>query len=366
MGFTSKDLKPLDKKVDTNVELSPQTNIAKKAWGFLGNWFGYVAVIVASIVYLFLGWFDLVEKDATLLSIIASSGIILAFGYFINQFFRLQALLDMAKAPEIIEAEKEHEITIEKASEYLEYSEPWTDEEMRQALKNARTYLMASAGLAYKLYFDTSGNFIGDDLYPDVKVKDKRKRKRNKQITNAINKARYFKITPLTITNLISSESVTLDPHKLGRDKKTYQKMENSKDLVMKTMFALIFGYFGFQIIQGASWAEMMETGLQVVFFYLIGAITYYNTTAYMMGEYRGSVIKKTRYLKKFTHWVTNNLATLKEVKNNGNNGENTTTISRGTQENYSSEFSPNHIGGSTIGSTTTPSVSRADEKAVD
>ena len=202
--------------------------------------------------------------------LLPSSGIILAFGYFINQFFRLQALLDMAKAPEIIDAEQEHEITIDKASEYLEYSEPWTDEEMRQALKNARTYLMASAGLAYKIYFDTNGNFIGDELYPDVKVKDKHKRKRNKQITDAINKARYFKITPLTITNLISSESVTLDPHQLGRDKKTYQSMENRKDLVMKAMFALVFGYFGFKIIQGASWAVMMETGLQVVFFYLI------------------------------------------------------------------------------------------------
>ena len=50
-------------------------------------------------------------------------------------------------------AEQEHEITIDKASEYLEYSEPWTDEEMRQALKNARTYLMASSRVGLQVYF---------------------------------------------------------------------------------------------------------------------------------------------------------------------------------------------------------------------
>ena len=90
MAITSKDLKPLDKKIETEVELSQQTQIAKKAWNFMEKWFGYLAIVTASIVYLFFGWFDLVEKDATLLSIIASSGIILAFGYFINQFFTMQ------------------------------------------------------------------------------------------------------------------------------------------------------------------------------------------------------------------------------------------------------------------------------------
>lgn len=341
VAITSKDLKPLDKEIQ--VEINPQTKISKKAWSFMEKWFGYIAIVVASVVYLFWGWFDLVEKDTTILAIIASSAIILAFGYFINQFFRIQALIDMAKAEEITKAEMEHDSKIAEAEPYYEYSDDWTEVETANALRNARMYIMASAALSYSLYFDENGLFIGEDKIPSLKVQDKAKKARNKEIVHAINKARYFKLTPLTITDLTSSESVSLDPHKFGRDKKRFQREENRKDFITKILFALVFGYFGVKMLDNPSWGTLMETALQVVFFYLTGAVTYYTTTAYMMGEYRGSVIKKTRYLSKFINWVKQNQVKLNEVKQHGSNSQNATATSGGTQEPLPSIPSTNH-----------------------
>ena len=56
--------------------------------------------------------------------------------------------------------------------------------------------------------------------------------------------------------------------------------MENSKRLSYENNVCIgIWLLWDLRLFQGASWEAMMETGLQVVFFYLIGAITYYNTT---------------------------------------------------------------------------------------
>ena len=349
-------MKAIDKK-PIEVEINPATNASKQIKSFVNNWFGYVAVLISTIVWLFWGWFDLYDKHRTIWVIIASSGLIMMFGWLINKFFRLQALIDMSKEPEINNSEDAHDVMIAKVEPFYEYADTWTELENKNALRIARTYILASAGLSYSKFYDDNGDFMGDMLYPDTKVQDKVKRKRAIEITNAINRTRRLKITPLTITDLTNSESVNLDPHKFGRDKATFQRMENAKDVISKALFAVVFGYFGVKMFDDPSLATLMETAIQVVMFYLFGAITYYTTTGYMTGEYMKTIIKKTRYLNKFYNWVTSNLATLKEVKQDGRNGENTTTTSGGKKEIVPSVIGTDHVRGTTTGGLTTTST---------
>jgi hypothetical protein len=349
-------MKAIDKKPQVEIEINPATNASKKVKSFVNRWFGYTAVVVASLVYLFWGWFDLYDKHRSLWVIIASSGIIMMFGWLINKFFRLQALIDMSNEPEILKSEDAHDTMIAKVEPFYDYADTWTDFENKSALRISRTYILASAGLSYSKFYDDNGDFISDKNYADTNVTDKVKRRRAKEINEAINKTRRLKITPLTITDLTNSESVNLDPHKMGRDKATFQRMENAKDLISKALFALVFGYFGVKMFDDPSLATLMETAIQVVMFYLFGAITYYTTTGYMTGEYMKTIIKKTRYLNKFYNWVTSNLATLKEVKQDGRNGENTTTTSGGTKEIVPSVIGTDNARGTTTGGLTTPS----------
>lgn len=354
--------------VQNNIK-EPVTPLGKKSKRLIESWFGYLAIGLMSASYILFGLLDFNLKDSNPFEIIASTAFTLVVGMTINKFFRLQAEINYMQDPDLVNDEIEHSEKVKKAEPLFRYGDRWSNVQNETALKNARVFKLASIGVSYTSCFDKENSFIGHSMIKTTKGLKGQDLKRQKRANKVIKEASTISLTPLTLTALTSISSKFLDPYNLGRDKEVFESLQVKKDLSSKVVVALVFGMFGLGFVQDPSWDMVIASSMQVALFLVTGLISYYVKMSFLLGEYKNSVKEKSKLIDRFIQWAIEKQQ--EEVNLNGNTNkdntnENSTTTGGGTQENYSIKFSPIHNGGSTIGSTTTPSVSGADEKAVD
>ena len=289
--------------------------MGEKAREFLKKNIGYMVVGLVSAIYIATSVITMGKTGKTFGEIVADGAIVLFLGMFINRIFDLQGMMNGDREVRVQETIRLHGEAVVRISPYLDRLDKWCEDKNDEALKMQRTKILASKGMRYDVYFDEKGGakpfFVNKD-----RLKDKFLRVDEIKRLRCFRKALRLKLTPLTASGLTSEGGKKQDPYYLGRTKSQYERGATISDVITKVIIACLFGYYGAELVQDFSYADLIWKALQIGIFFITGVIKMYQSYMFVVDEYRGRIVKKIDNLQKFENYINSKKTT--EVEENG------------------------------------------------
>lgn len=289
--------------------------MGEKARDFLKKNIGYMIVGLLSAIYIATSVITMGKTGKTIGEIMAGGAIVLFLGVFINRIFDLQGMMNGEREERVQDTIRMHGEAVVRISPYLDRLDGWCDEKNAEALKMQRTKILAGEGMRYDDYFDERGGAKTFVVNKD-RLKDKYLRGDEIKRLRCYRKALRLKLTPLTASGLTSEGGKKQDPYYLGRTKSQYERGATISDIVSKVIIACLFGYYGAELVQDFSYADLIWKALQIGIFFITGVIKMYQSYMFIVDEYRGRIIKKIDNLQKFENHINSEKVT--EVEENG------------------------------------------------
>lgn len=273
---------------------------AKKANTVIMKKLGWLGVLIISFVYLFWGFFKPLLNDQTIWETILSSGVSMLIALSISNLLGAQGIMSGSIDEDVVGMKKKHVESVVDANEYVEYSDAWSDEENKIALRSARKHILMSAGLKYHDFFNDDGDYLETTIPAPEKDAPKYIKKRYKNKLGAIRKALTYQITPISMARLSAETTVNLDPNRLDAEPSEYQKAKAIKSVWTKILSVVVFGKITWILIEGADfWQSLFNGAIQLVVFLLLGIISFYGSYIYMTNVYVGNLRKKINLLSR-------------------------------------------------------------------
>lgn len=258
---------------------------------------GYLGVAVVALVYIGTAMFVPIASGKPLGTIIADGALGFVLGIAINFNLNLQGILKGKNAAQMLATKVEHGQAVERVSPHIHRLDGWCAAQNAEALKRERTRILMAAGLRYEDCFDEDGiprevAFTGDkDL---VSMREKARRAAVK-----------VKMTPLSTASLTGDGERTGDPFAFGETPEQYQRRTNLTDIGSKVVMALVFGYYGVDMIANFRFEELAWRAMYVAILLALGISKLLRSYLFMVDTYRGGVIKKINYLQSFENWAS-------------------------------------------------------------
>lgn len=289
--------------------------MGEKARDFLKKNIGYMVVGLVSAIYIATSVITMGKTGKTFGEIMADGAVVLFLGVFVNRIFDLQGMMNGDREKRVQETIRLHGEAVVRVSPYLDRLDKWCEEKNEEALKMQRTKILASEGMRYDDYFDEKGGaklfFVNKD-----RLKDKFLRGDEIKRLRCFRKALRLKLTPLTASGLTSEGGKKQDPYYLGRTKSQYERGATISDAITKVIIACLFGYYGAELVQDFSYADLIWKALQIGIFFIAGVIKMYQSYMFVVDEYRGRIVKKIDNLQMFENYINSEKIT--EVEENG------------------------------------------------
>lgn len=289
--------------------------MGEKAREFLKKNIGYMVVGLVSAIYIATSVITMGKTGKTFGEIVADGAIVLFLGMFINRIFDLQGMMNGDREVRVQETIRLHGEAVVRISPYLDRLDKWCEDKNDEALKMQRTKILASEGMRYDVYFDEKGGAKPFIVNKDI-LKDKFLRGDEIKRLRCFRKALRLKLTPLTASGLTSEGGKKQDPYYLGRTKSQYERGATISDVITKVIIACLFGYYGAELVQDFSYADLIWKALQIGIFFITGVIKMYQSYMFVVDEYRGRIVKKIDNLQKFENYI--NFEKTTEVEKNG------------------------------------------------
>lgn len=118
----------------------------------------YIIVTLISAVFLFSAIFEISETGKTLEEILLNSALILVIGYVITVLLDIQGIFKGGKTKEVINIKQNHDKVVERAEPYAKDLDIFCEQENISNLRQARTRILAKAGLNYDECFNQNGS----------------------------------------------------------------------------------------------------------------------------------------------------------------------------------------------------------------
>lgn len=281
----------------------------EKVRDFVRNNVGYIIIVFVSVVYILTAFVSISKTGKTISQIIGDGAIALILGVMFNRIFELQGLMSGERDEKVKATTKLHGETVLKITPYINLLDTWCEMKNKENLKEQRTKILANAGMRYDAFFDENG--VAKEFTPDEsKLANKYTRANEKLRIKCYKKAVRLKLTPLVGMVLTSEGGKTQDKYNLGKTKSQYETKSGIKDAISKLGIACIFGYYGIELIQDFSYAQLIWTALKVGVFLIMGSIKLYQAYMFVTEEWRGRIIKKIDNLEQFNNWASKQEAT--------------------------------------------------------
>lgn len=258
----------------------------------------YLAVAVVSLTYVATAFIKIEETGKSVSAIIADGAISFFLGLFITRLLDMQGISLGDKDPKMISTRRLHDEAVMNISAYIGALDEWCMHQNEDAIYAARIKILASAGMKYEDYFD------GNTPKP---FKFKKSASFTEWLYNikrykVYKRALKPKITLLNSTILTSEGGRITDGNYLGMTKAEYETATVVKDLISKIAVAMLFGYYGVEMLADFSPALLIWRFLQVCMFLVMGVIKMYRSYSFVIDEYRGRIIKIIHVLQKFNN----------------------------------------------------------------
>lgn len=275
--------------------------------GWMKLYMNEAAVAVISILYLASAALKLVDTGRTLPEIVTGAVLSFLVGTAINNLFRHQGVMVGDREPGVMDAVARHERLAGETAPFIDELTDFCERETARALRRERVRILAEESLRLEDAFDEQGRPLP---YQPRRVSWRPFRRGwlaairfNRMETRraaACLRAATLRITPLSAGELISEGHRRGDPFYMGRSKRTFYSQEMRSGMISKAAVAIIFGYWGVELIEAFSPALLLWRFLQVGMLLGSGVMTMHGATDYMKNEYRARMMSKSAYLVQF------------------------------------------------------------------
>lgn len=279
---------------------------------------GYLIVLLDIAIYFILSYVFVDEFQDDILAILVNGALLFIGAITATIAMMKQGILigrDNDKYKETLAA---HLTQKKKIYPKLNKLQGWLDYNYLDLLKIGRSMYVNSAGYDYHELFNDDGKRVRDFkiekpkpvkydkwyqkmLLPFYKLfnwmfGDEWKVYREKK--GYINKAKRYKITRLTVSDLLNINA-DKDPNDFGITEKQYQKRESGISIASRLIFSVLlqtisFGFYGFNL------ETFLVQMLSVVLILLSAFFSMFNAYSFMVKTHRETIIKKINKLEEF------------------------------------------------------------------
>lgn len=263
----------------------------------LGTYLSYGAVALVSLAYVAASFLTVEASGKGLFEILADGAAAFLLGITVNRMLEVQGIRNGERDARVLSVEEKHESLVERVSPDLDALDGFCEARNREALERARRTYLSRHGLRYGDHFDSEG------IRRPWEHAGKRgliAAFRALSVRRHVRTAAHLRLTRLSAGLLISDAGNPADPYFLGRSKREYERECRRGEIASKLMTALLFGYYGVELLQSFSVADLIWTVLQVGLFLLMGGIRMEKGYLYVVDEYRARIQKKCDVLRAF------------------------------------------------------------------
>lgn len=299
---------------------------------------GYFAVVLVSGAYVATAFIRVGKTGKTPAEILSDGALALLLGLFINRVFDLQGMMLGERDERLCATLRLHGEIVSRLSPVLHLLPGWCAEKNRENLRECRRRMLSRRGLRYEDYFEADGSrkcyfspkspqtgcekeetpagvaqkkgeappangahsaFPGSFAFP-ARGRFARERREERADKRCLRRALCLRPTPLAPGALTAEGGRAEDPYSFGRTKKSYETGCGLRDFFTKLFMALLFGYYGVELLENFSWGALIFKLFQVALFLLIGVTRMLRTYFFMTDEYRARIVKKIDLLQMF------------------------------------------------------------------
>ena len=284
--------------------------MSEKFKGMMSDAAGYLAIALVSLIYVGTAVFVPGVTGKSISTILAEGATGFVLGLAINFNLNLQGILKGKRSEQMQATRRTHGEAVERIAPSIVRLDGWCMEQNAAALRRERARILMGAGMRYEDYFDRDGVPLRVSLagLPDETAKMRRR---------ALRAAIKVKITPLSTAALTGDGERLHDPFDFGETPEQYQRRTNMTDVFSKIVMAVIFGYFGVDMVENFQFAELAWRALYVALLLALGVSKLLRSYLFVVDTYRGGIVQKINHLQSFENWVR---AHQKEKEKNGNN----------------------------------------------
>lgn len=283
----------------------------------LQDGFGYITIIILSVVYLATSFVTLSPSGKTVQQILIDGFAYAALSLAMDRLFALQGCRNGERDARVMSTIAAHGRAVDSVAGWFDRLEVWCEQESAAALAKIRAAILSKEGMKYDTYFDGAGEALGyerdempkkyeaheDDL-PAVAFKKLKMRvrweKAQKQREWCYRRAMRCSITPLTPASLTGFAGKMDDPYDFGSSALERESRGSLTGIVSKAATMLLVGYIGVELLEDFSYETLILRSLQIALSLAMGVIRYYRSYMYVTEEYRGKIIKKIDCLQMF------------------------------------------------------------------
>ena len=290
---------------------------------FFSDSLGYLAVALVSLMYVLAGLFVPGFTGKSIYTIVAEGATGFILGVSMNYNLKLQGILKGKNSQEMRATRMEHAKAVERIAPHIDGLDLWCERRNREKLAAKRTHILALAGMRYEDYFDRdSGAPIEAELSG-----------LSKERLSAYRRALRARITPLSTASLTCDGERSDDPFNFGETPEQYQRRTNLTDAVSKLLMAVVFGYFGVDMVDHFDPATLVWRGLYVALMLALGVAKLTNAYLFVTDTYRGNIVKKINHLQSYENCAQEYAQKAREEKNDGKHSVQLGSVQNGCRE---------------------------------
>lgn len=292
---------------------------------------GMLGVVLLSAGYTATALITISRTEKTVQQIIVDGVTFLLLGVLLTRLFSLQGIMNGERDARVVATVQLHGDTVDKIEPYIDRLDAWCEIKNAQALKMQRVHILLRNGMKYEHYFDEEGIAKGfveqpfyeppvpqppDSLYGKERQawieRERKKIERARTLHERQEAARLqfyeaalrVRLTPLSACALTGEMVRREDPFYFGRSKQEYEVRSGRKDLILRILAAVVFGFFSVELLENFSVADLVWKALQVALAVAMGLVQMYQSHIYVTEEYRGAVVQKIDHLQMFASYI--------------------------------------------------------------
>lgn len=285
------------------------------------NSLGFIIVIVAVAVYMARSFVTIGETGKSVGEIIADGTFALLFGWAIRYLLGYQGILSGMQNRIVLDTIARHGQTVAKVEPYSPFLQSFCDKQNAELRIRKRRVILSTVLLHYEDVFCDDPNrlqqIIADKLRKfdtDIKTIDTKdfnswlrrkrlqrtKRHERANIMRQVRKANNVTFMELS-QNVLSTDGANGEnpfsfPIPIGR----HMARRGASSLVTALVFAIVFGYYGYNIVSNPSWANVIGGLIQIGTFLCTGTIQFMREYLYITDTYRKGIVRKIDLLEQF------------------------------------------------------------------
>ncbi len=285
------------------------------------NSIGFIVVGAVVVVFMAKNFVEIGESGKTVSEIIADGIFALVFGWAIKMLLGYQGILSGMNSKKVLDTLNQQATAIKKIECYLPLLPKFCDRENAELRIKRRKLILSKELISYEdVFCDDSSRLqvvikekcenIRDDA-TRIDAKDLRsklrqaklffKRKLKKRaILRCVRKANNVHFAELTQHSLTTDGGRNNNPYKFPEPLAKHISKKAVLSLPISILFAVVFGYYGYRLVDNPTWATVIGGLIQIGSFLAVGTLQFLKEYLYSTDTYRKGTVRKIDILERF------------------------------------------------------------------